>query len=132
MRLLFSGAVLCLAAGLSGQQASQSSTYRYDPSGNRVMDTQVSRSQTAGGAEQIRSIPTLNGRIAPIERVEERVIQDDGTNKVTERIIRAYDFSGAALPPRKVLVEERKVSEGNQQVVTTTWDGAREDGEANP
>ena len=53
---------------------------------------------------------SINGRTVPMEQVEERVLRNDASGKVTERIIRRYDPQGNALPPARETIEEEKAA----------------------
>ena len=110
---------LLLAAPAFGQAVSQTETYTFDASGRRVLDSrQVSRN---GTTEQ--SVANLNGRSAPIEKVEERVVRQDSTGRVVERIIRPFDANGNPLPPQKIRITEKKGADGSKATDTEVFQG---------
>jgi hypothetical protein len=94
-------------------QPSETSSYTYDSNGRRVLES-VSRN---GG----QAIPSINGRIAPLEKVEEKVISDDSTGKVIERTIRPFDPTGNPGPPQKLRIAERKAADGSVTVETQVY-----------
>mgnify|MGYP003345970286 CR=1 FL=1 len=55
-------------------QQSQIDTYTYDANGRRVLDSQLAR-----GEQRLRN---LNGRVAPVEKVEEKILSEDSTGRV--------------------------------------------------
>lgn len=64
---------------------------------------------------------SINGRSVPLEQVEERVLRNDASGKVTERITRRYDPQGNPLPPVKQTIEEQKRPDGSSTVQSTTY-----------
>lgn len=56
-----------------------------------------------------------------MEQVEERVVRDDSSGKVTERITRRYDPQGNPLPPERQMIEEQKRADGGSTVQSTTY-----------
>ncbi|MBM3787369.1 MAG: hypothetical protein FJW30_23670 [Acidobacteria bacterium] len=94
---------------------SETRTFTFDGSGRAALD-----SVSAGGTASIRSI---NGRMAPLEKVEEKVLREDASGKVTERIIRPFDPNGNPGPPQKIVVDERKSADGSLSVDTQVFHG---------
>jgi hypothetical protein len=105
-------AILILAT-LQATAQSETNTFTFDANGRRVLE-----STQSGGAQSIRSI---NGRIAPLEKVEEKILSDDANGKVTERIIRPYDPTGNPGPAQKIRITERKNADGSLATETQVF-----------
>lgn len=56
-----------------------------------------------------------------MEKVETRVVRDDASGKVTERIVQRYDPQGNPLPPTRQVIEEEKRPDGSSTVQSTTY-----------
>ena len=56
-----------------------------------------------------------------MEKVEERLVRNDSSGKVTERIVRKYDPQGNPLPPVRQVIEEQKRPDGGSTVQSTTY-----------
>jgi hypothetical protein len=120
MRVICAG--LAVAAALAAQDTSSYKTTTVDINGNRVSygpDVTTSSSKTASDSTQFR--PSVNGHLVPVERAEERVVRDDASGKVVERIIHHYDPTGNSMGTEKVVIEERKDSSGNSTVISTKY-----------
>src|ERR1700735_5598686 len=84
---------------LMAQQSSVSSTSTVDVNGNVVADgPTISQSKSANGSQTLVTTQSINGRTVPMEQVEERILRNDSSGKVTERITRRYDPQGNLLP----------------------------------
>lgn len=101
------------------QQSSTTRTYTFDSNGGRQL---ASEGSTANGSSE-QSVRNLNGGLSPIEKVEERVLRDDASGRVVERIIRPYDASGQPGPPQKLQIEERKHPDGSKSIETQVFYG---------
>jgi hypothetical protein len=114
-------AFLFLAVIAVGQQQprSQTDVYTYDANGRRTLAGQ--QVAGAGGSEQ--SVRNLNGRVAPLEKVEEKVLSDNGTERVVEKTIRPFDANGNPQPPQRVRVTERKEGDGARTIETQVFNG---------
>jgi len=112
-----------LAAALSAQQQSTvSSTTAVDINGHRIPDGPETIRQTSpNGTEITEKMQSINGRMVPLERVEEKVLRDDASGRLVERVIRRYDPQGNALPPTKETVDEQKKPDGSTTTQTTTY-----------
>ena len=109
--------MLCAAALLAAQQQRQeSSAYTYDLNGHRVETTQREAVSSPDGTTVTQKMQSINGRQVPVESIEERVLEQDGSRKVVERIVRKYDQDGSPTPPEKARIEEETSADG---VVTT-------------
>lgn len=106
-------ALLLTLAGMAAAQ--QTATYVYDLNGRPV--------ETVGSTNQTTTIRNANGREVPIQKVDEKVISDDGTTRVVERIVRQYSTDGKPGPPEKQRIEQRKTGTGSLTTSTTTWKG---------
>lgn len=96
-------------------QQSQVDTYTYDANGRRVLDSQLAR-----GEQRLRN---LNGRVAPIEKVEEKVLSDDSAGRVVEKTIRSFDANGNPLPAQRIRTTERKQPDGTKTTDTEIFAG---------
>ncbi len=119
---------LFLASSLSGvsfgQQSNVSATTSVDINGNRVADGPlISRTKSANGSVITETRQSINGQSVPTERVEERVLRDDASGKVVERIIRDYDPEGNPMPAVKETIEEQKHADGSSSTQSTTSRG---------
>lgn len=72
-----------------------------------------------GRTERLQSI---NGRLLPLERVEEHVIRNDSSARAVERIIQRFDQDGHLMFSEKSLIEERKGPEGPSSIRTTKYE----------
>lgn len=104
-----------LALAAIGQERVQ--TYTFDGAGYRLTGPQTDISVSATGSNVTQKLESINGRMVPLEKAEERVLQDTPQGKVVERISRAYDQNGNPGPPVRTLIEEQKRPDGS---VTTT------------
>jgi len=66
---------------------------------------------------------SINGRLVPIERVEERVLREDPSGRVVERVIHRYDATGNPTAPVREMIEEQKRPDGGSTVQTTRYRG---------
>ena len=121
MRNLLASAFLS-ALILCAQSTSVSTTTDVDINGHRVQDgPQVVTTKTAGGTETTETMQSINGRMVPLERVEQRVLRDDASGRVVERIVRRYDPQGNPAPPSRETIEETKRSDGTSSTTATTY-----------
>jgi hypothetical protein len=120
-RFIFSPLILALSLG--AQQSSVGTTI-VDINGHRVADgPQISQSKSSSGSETTETLQSINGRMVPIERVEEHVLRDDASGRVVERVIHRYDPQGNPTTPVKQTIEEQKRADGSSSVQTTTYRG---------
>src|SRR5277367_4980349 len=109
---------------LTAQQSSVSSTTSVDVNGNVVRDgPSISQTKSSSGSQTTVTTQSINGRSVPMEQVEERVLRDDASGKVTERIIRRFDPQGNPLPPARETVEEQIRPDGSSTLKSTTYRG---------
>lgn len=66
---------------------------------------------------------SLNGRLVPIERVDEHVIRDDASGRVVERVIHRFDAMGNPTSPIKETIDEQKRPNGSATIQTTRYQG---------
>ncbi len=115
---------LLLAGALCAQQASVTSTTAVDINGHRVSDgPQVVRTKSPTGSITTETLQSVNGRMVPLERVEERIVRDDASGRVVERLIRRYDPQGNPTQPVKETIDEQKRPDGSSTTQTTTYRG---------
>jgi hypothetical protein len=111
-----------LALSLTAQQSNESSATSVDINGNRVGDgPAISQTKTASESQTLVTTQSINGRTVPLERVEEHVLRDDSSGKITERIVRRYDPQGNPLPPVRQTIEEQKQPDGSSTIQSTTY-----------
>jgi hypothetical protein len=125
VKVCLSAPLAVLACSLSvivAQQSNVSTTTTVDVNGNVVGDgPTISQSKSANGSQTTVTTQSINGRTVPMEQVEERVLRDDSSGKVTERIVRRYDPQGNLLPPVRETIEEQKRPDGSSTVQSTTY-----------
>jgi len=100
-------------------QDSRSTVYNYDINGRRVPVADLVKGDTSS-SERIESV---DGRRIPTEKVEERVLEKDGSRAVIERVIRRYDQNGHPLPAEKIRLETVTRSDGSSETTTTVYRG---------
>jgi len=66
---------------------------------------------------------SVNGRMVPLERVEEKVLRDDASGRVVERIIHRYDPQGNPTAPVRETIEQQKRPDGSSTTTATTYRG---------
>jgi hypothetical protein len=112
---------LAVLSGLAAAQTAerQTTVYTFDPSGRRVAWS----ASRAGDSSRSETVGTLNGRPVELERVDERVVTQNETLRVVERLVTRHDPGGRPLPPEKVLIEERRQPDGRCETVTSLYRG---------
>jgi hypothetical protein len=116
--------IIASAFLLSAQQSSVTSTTAVDINGYRVADgPAVVHSKSDGRSETTEVLQSINGRMVPIQRVQERVLRDDSSVKVVERIIREFDQTGNPSAPSKEIIEEQKRPDGSSTKQVSTYRG---------
>lgn len=121
---LFIVAALASVFLLSAQESSVSTTTAVDINGNRVSDgPSVIRSKSDGRSETTEVVQSINGRTIPIERVEQRVVSEDSSGRVVERLIRRYDQTGNPTSPVKEIIAEQKRPDGSSTKQVSTYRG---------
>jgi hypothetical protein len=109
---------------LSAQQSSVTSTTAVDINGRRVADgPAVVHSKSDGRSETTEVLQSINGRMVPIQRVQERVLRDDSSGRVVERLIREFDQTGNPSAPAKEIIEEQKRPDGSSSKQVSTYRG---------
>jgi hypothetical protein len=117
-------ATIASAILLSAQQSSVTSTSAININGDRVADgPTVIHNKSDGRAETTEIVQSINGRSVPIERVEQRVVSEDSSGRVVERLIRRYDQTGNPTTPVKEIIAEQKRPDGGSTKQITTYRG---------
>jgi hypothetical protein len=106
---------ICLLMVCCALACAQTS-YSYDMNGRRVESGRLD-----GRTYTLETVPSLNGRRVPLERVEERVVEQDSSRSVVERTVRRFDQNGNPAQTEKVRIEERKNADGTASTETLTW-----------
>ncbi len=115
---------ILLAGALGAQQQSVLSTTSVDINGHSIQDgPETVRETSPNGTEITEKMQSINGHMVPLERVEEKVIRDDASGRVVERIVRHYDPQGNPTPPTKETVAEQKRPDGSTTTETTSYRG---------
>lgn len=115
-------AALASSLCLTAQQSNVSSTTSVDINGNRVTDgPTISQTRSANESQTTVTTQSINGRTVPMEQVEERVVRNDASGKVIERIVRKYDPQGNPLPAVRETIEEQKRPDGSSTIQNTTY-----------
>src|SRR5689334_8295740 len=118
MQVLCAG--LTIAAALAAQDTSSYKTTTVDINGNRVeQGPEVTSSISKTGSSSTQLMRSMNGRLVPLERTEERIVSEDASGKVVERIVYRYDGTGNPAGKEKSIIEERR-GEGGRSTVTAT------------
>ena len=113
---------LTVAAALAAQDTSSYKTTAIDVNGHRIeQGPEVTRSSYKNGSETTQKMQSINGRMVRVEQAEERVLREDASGKVTERIIHHYDPTGNPIGDEKAIVEVRNAGVGNSTMLTTKY-----------
>jgi hypothetical protein len=113
----------CAAAFAQTPTTEQNVVYTTDINGRRVEQTRVVTSTSNGTTVSGQYNSNINGGLAPLEKVQERVIRDDPAGRVVERIIQRHDQTGKPGLSEKVQIEERRNPDGSLSVVSTIYRG---------
>jgi len=109
---------------LAAQKSSETSTTSVDINGHRIPEgPQVSQTSSDGKTQTTETMQSINGRMVPLERVEERVVRQDSSGRVVERVVRRYDPQGNPTPAIKQTIVEQKLADGGSSVSTSTFRG---------
>ena len=114
---------LAFVGPVAAQQSSVSETTSVDINGHRVESPAISRTASANSSVTTETRQSINGRSVPMERVEERVLRDDASGRVVERLIQGYDPQGNPAPPVKETIEQQKHADGSSTTQSTTYRG---------
>ncbi len=113
-----------LSLALNAQDASVKTTTSVDINGRRLADgPQIDQSRSKTSSETTERMQSINGRMVPVERVEERVLRDDASGRVVERVIHRFDATGNPTAPVRETIEEQKRPDGSSTVQTTRYRG---------
>jgi len=109
---------MALGTALGTMALAQSSTTTYitDINGNRV-EASALQSSDHTRAERRQSV---NGSSVSLEQIEEHVIREDASGKVTERIVKKFSPTGDLASTERIVTEEQKTA-GGSSVQQTTW-----------
>ena len=115
---------LSLITGLSLYAQTQSSvtgSYTFDANGNRVSAGESRQVVSSTGASYVQMGTTINGTVAPLEKVEEKVLSKTETSKIVERVVFPYDGNGNPGQAQKTVTTERKNPDGSSTLETVTY-----------
>src|SRR5438270_6148088 len=99
---------LLISTCVAAQDLAISRNYSLDVNGQRVRGPEITETKTKTSYERTERLQSINGRLVPLERIEERIIRDDSSGRVLERIVYRFDPDGRPSPPEKSLIEEQK------------------------
>ncbi len=109
---------------LCAQDSNVRTSTSVDINGHRVEDgPQIAQTKSKNSGETTERMRSINGRLVPIERVEEHVLRDDASGRVVERLIRRYDATGNPTTQVKETIEEQKRADGGSTIQTTRYEG---------
>lgn len=118
------GLQILLTGALVAQQSSVSETTSVDVNGQRVVEGgEILRTKSPDGTVITETHQSINGRTVPMRRIEERILRDDASGRLVERLIRDFDPQGNPTPLVKETVEEQKRYDGGSTTKTTTARG---------
>jgi hypothetical protein len=121
---LFIVAAIASVFVLSAQESSVTTTTAVDINGHRINEgPSVIHSKSDGKSETTEVVQSINGRTIPIERVEQRVVSEDSSGRVVERLIRRYDQTGNPTTPVKEIIAEQKRPDGSSTKQVSTYRG---------
>ena len=121
MSRIFAASVVFASLALS-QETSVSTHRSVDINGHRVVDgPDIVQTKSPTGSQTTEITQSINGRTAPLERREERVLRDDASGRVVETLIRTYDLAGNPTPPSKQLLEESRHLDGSSTIQTAIY-----------
>ncbi|HLJ46240.1 MAG TPA: hypothetical protein VKU01_09550 [Bryobacteraceae bacterium] len=115
-------ALLFLAGSVVGQQTSTYSTTQVDINGYRsASPTEVTSTKSKDGSQATERLASINGRMVPIERVQEKILRDDASGRSVERTVQHFDPTGNATNTEKVVIEEQKSPNGSATITSTKY-----------
>jgi hypothetical protein len=115
-------AAFASSLSLIAQQSSVSDATQVDINGNRVADGPViSQTKSPAGSVITVTHQSINGRSVPMDQTEERVLRDDASGKVTERITRRFDPQGNPMQSTREIVDQQKHPDGGSTTESTTY-----------
>ena len=121
MKCFILGSVVFILS-LPAQDSSVRTTTSVDVNGNRIADgPQIDQTRSKNFVDTTERMQSINGRMVPVERVEERVLRDDASGRVVERLIHPFDPMGNPTRPVKETVEEQKRPDGSSTTQTTRY-----------
>jgi hypothetical protein len=113
---------LACSLSLAAQQSNVIGSTSVDVNGSVVADgPAISQTKSANGSQTTVTTQSINGRTVPLEQVEERILRNDASGKVTERIVRKFDPQGNPLPPFRQTIEEQKRPDGSSTIQSTSY-----------
>jgi len=115
---------LAFTLAVTAQESSTTTTTSVNINGRRVQDgPQIDQTKSGNFTETTERKQSINGRLVPMERVEERVLRSDASGRVVERLIHRYDATGNPTAPVREMIEEQKRPDGGSTVQTARYRG---------
>src|SRR5437763_404708 len=112
---------LLISTCIAAQDTATFRTYSVDVNGHRVDGAEITETKTKTSYQRTERLQSINGRLVPLERIEERTIREDSSGRVLERTVHRFDPDGHPSPHEKSLREEQKGAGGVSSVRTTTY-----------
>jgi len=111
-----------LITPLAAQQESRArSVTTIDLNGRPQISYSSSEVRSESGSNVVETSRSPNGREVRRESVEERVLRDDASGRVVERIIHRYDADGRPGPPEKIRIEEKLDADGSRHTESSVY-----------
>jgi hypothetical protein len=107
-------------------QQNNTATYNLDTrdvNGGPMPGLSTSFSRAGGSTRITETRQSLNGSSVPAERVEQRVVSDEGGVRVVERMVQRYDPNGNPLPREKRVITTTKRADGSLSEQQALWRG---------
>jgi hypothetical protein len=107
-------------------QQNSTSTYdldTHDVNGAPMPGVNSAWSRSDGSTRVTETRQSLNGHSVPAERVDERVVRDEGGVRVVERLVERYDPNGDPLPREKRVITTTKQPDGSVNEQQALWRG---------
>jgi hypothetical protein len=120
MRVLFP-ALLAMAAFAHAQQT-LSTTYSTDINGRKQREGIFATSEGGKVTSRTELQQSVNGRLVPLESIEERLVREEDGKRVIERTVRHFSQDGRPSNPERQQVEERTNPDGSKSIVTTVYE----------
>lgn len=112
---------LALALPLCAQDSRTTRNEGYDVNGRPREGVTTATTSGKDFSRRVDLVRSSTGSLVPKESVEERVLSQQGANRVVERVIQRYDADGRLTATERVRVEETKNADGSGSVQETLY-----------
>src|SRR5438105_5982748 len=93
---------LLISTCVAAQDLAIYRNYSVDVNGQRVAGPEITEKKTKTSYERTERLQSINGRLVPLERIEERTIREDSSGRVVERTVHPFDQDGHPGTPETV------------------------------